>query len=72
LKAIVRIGKAPVAAGKGSGGHRYDIVPGNPEASILMYRIQSDDPGIMMPELGRSIVHQEGIELIREWILRMN
>ena len=66
------IGKAPVAAGKGSGGLRYDIVPGNPEASILMYRIQSEDPGIMMPELGRSIVHQEGIELIREWILRMN
>ena len=66
------IGKAPVAAGKGSGGLRYDVVPGHPESSILMFRIQSEDPGIMMPELGRSIVHREGIELIREWILRMN
>ena len=66
------IGKAPVAAGKGSGGLRYDLVPGHPETSILMFRIQSEDPGIMMPELGRRIVHSEGIELIREWILRMN
>jgi uncharacterized repeat protein (TIGR03806 family) len=66
------IGKAPIAAGKGSGGLKYDLVPGHPESSILMYRIESEDPGIMMPELGRSIIHREGIELIREWILRMN
>ena len=60
--------KSPVAAGAGSGGLQYDIVPGNPEESILVFRMLSDDPGIMMPELGRSLVHQEGIELIEEWI----
>lgn len=65
------VGKAPVAAGKGSGGLLYDVVPGKPEQSILQFRISSNDPGIMMPELGRSIAHQEGIELIRQWILEM-
>jgi uncharacterized repeat protein (TIGR03806 family) len=60
--------KAPVAAGAGSGGLLYDIVPGKPDESILVFRMLSDDPGIMMPELGRSLIHQEGIELIEEWI----
>ncbi len=65
------IGKAPVAAGKGSGGLLYDIVPGKPDESILFYRINATDPGVMMPELGRTIVHKEGVELIREWIFSM-
>ena len=63
--------KAPVAAGKGSGGLKYDIVPGKPDESILVYRMESNDPAIMMPELGRSIVHKEGVELIKEWVRRM-
>lgn len=62
------IGKPPVAAGRGSGGLQYDIVPGHPEKSILYYRITSTDPGIMMPELGKKLVHEEGVSLIREWI----
>lgn len=62
------IGKPPVAAGKGSGGLKYDIVPGEPEQSILYYRIASTDPGVMMPELGRSVSHEEGLTLIKEWI----
>ena len=66
------IGKKPVAAGKGSGGLLYDIVPGAPEESILLYRMESLAPGVMMPELGRSSVHQEGVELIRTWIEEMD
>jgi uncharacterized repeat protein (TIGR03806 family) len=60
--------KRPVAAGRGSGGLDYDIAPGDPEKSILIYRMNSVDPGIMMPELGRSTIHTEGVELLREWI----
>lgn len=63
--------KAPVAAGKGSGGLKYDIVPGKPDESILVFRMESNEPAVMMPELGRSIVHREGVELIREWIREM-
>lgn len=36
--------------------------------SILLYRMKSEDPGMMMPEIGRSIVHQEGVALIEEYI----
>jgi uncharacterized repeat protein (TIGR03806 family) len=60
--------KSPVAAGKGSGGKSYSIVPGKPDESILVYRMESTEPGIMMPELGRTMVDEEGLELIREWI----
>lgn len=60
--------KTPVAAGKGSGNRKYGIVPGQPDSSILVYRMESDDPGEMMPEFGRVIVHKEGIQLIKEWI----
>ncbi len=65
------VGKAPVAAGKGSGGLLYDIVPGKPDESILQFRIESLHPGIIMPELGRSTTHEEGVELVRKWIREM-
>ncbi len=60
--------KSPIAAGRGSGDRLVDIAPGRPEDSILLLRLESIDPGIMMPELGRSIVHREGVALVREWI----
>ncbi len=62
------IGKRPVAAGRGSGGGAFDIAPGNADASILIYRMESIDPGIAMPELGRTTVHKEGVALLRRWI----
>jgi len=64
--------KAPVAAGRGAGKDLpFDIVPGKPERSILVYRMDSQDPGVMMPELGRSLIHREGVALIREWIQQL-
>ena len=63
--------KKPVATGRGSGGHEFSISPGKPEESILLYRMISIDPGVMMPESGRSLSHQEAIEMIREWIDKM-
>jgi uncharacterized repeat protein (TIGR03806 family) len=63
--------KAPVAAGKGSGGRQYSIVPGQPDKSILLYRLESSDPSEMMPELGRKTTHVEGAALVREWIKAM-
>jgi len=63
--------KTPVAAGRGTGGHEFGIVPGDTEHSIMMFRVRSQDPGIMMPELGKRMIHDEGVELIREWIAAM-
>lgn len=60
--------KPPIAAGKGSGDFQYDIVPGKPEESIFIYRVGSVDPAIRMPELGRTIVHEEGLALLTQYI----
>ena len=64
--------KPPIAAGRGTGNNKYNIVPGKPGESIMIYRINSTDPGIMMPELGRQLIHREGLSLIRQWIEEMN
>ena len=63
--------KSPVAAGKGSGGRRYDIVPGKPDESILMFRIETEEPGARMPNLARNLAHAESNDLIRAWIESM-
>ncbi len=63
--------KTPVAAGGGAGELLYSIRPGAPERSILLYRMASSEPDEMMPELGRSLVHEEGVALIRDWIAAM-
>ena len=37
----------------------------------MIYRLNSLDPGISMPEVGRSIVHDEGVALLSQWIAEM-
>ena len=63
--------KRPVAAGRASGGFDFAIDPGHPERSILLHRMQSLDPGVMMPELGRQTVDTRAVALMREWIAGM-
>ena len=60
--------KPPVAAGQGSGGLKYDVVPGDPDGSIIPYRMSSTVPAIAMPQIGRSVVDPAGVQLVREWI----
>ncbi|MCB9185734.1 MAG: hypothetical protein H6601_03225 [Flavobacteriales bacterium] len=64
--------KTNVAAGRGGGQYMYDIAPGQPDSSIIVYRMESTDPGIMMPELGRKLVHEEAMQVIRQWISDMD
>jgi hypothetical protein len=71
LRAAFGVNKPPVAAGIGSGGRLVDIVPGRPDESILVYRIASAHPGVMMPELGKRLVHEEGVALVRRWVAAM-
>ncbi|MBK6610894.1 MAG: hypothetical protein IPI59_05345 [Sphingobacteriales bacterium] len=60
--------KTPVAAGKGTGNLKYAIVPGKPDSSFMAYRMNSLEIEIAMPELARSVVDEEGVALVREWI----
>lgn len=60
--------KTPVAAGFGAGSHTFDIYPGDADASILLYRMETNEVGAAMPEIGRVSIHKEGVALIRDWI----
>jgi uncharacterized repeat protein (TIGR03806 family) len=63
--------KVPAAAGPGTGGFSYAIVPGHPEESIMVHRMASTDPEIKMPELPSLLADDFGVDLISEWIAAM-
>lgn len=60
--------KIPAAAGFGTGGRPVAIWPGDPERSIMTFRMASTTPGEKMPELPTVLSHTEGVALIEEWI----
>jgi uncharacterized repeat protein (TIGR03806 family) len=62
------IGKRPVAAGRGSGGRMVAILPGDPDGSIMVHRMESNEPGVMMPQFGRTVSHAEGAALVRAYV----
>ncbi len=64
--------KTPVAAGKATGDRLFDVVPGQPNASIIPYRMASTEVGVMMPELGRTTADRKGVALIRAWIASLH
>jgi uncharacterized repeat protein (TIGR03806 family) len=63
--------KSPVSAGGGAGGLDFDVIPGDALHSILAYRMNSVEPGTAMPELARTVIHKEGVVLIKQWINEM-
>ncbi|MBK8251105.1 MAG: hypothetical protein IPK82_00350 [Polyangiaceae bacterium] len=64
--------KESAAAGQGTGGHTFDIVPGAPDESIIVFRMSSTDPDIKMPELPNRVPDKKGVALIKEWIGAMS
>ncbi|MEM7085823.1 MAG: Ig-like domain-containing protein [Bacteroidota bacterium] len=44
------------------------ITPGDPENSVLHFRVSSVEEQYRMPLLGRTLQHEEGVALIEEWI----
>lgn len=63
--------KRPGSAGEGTGGLTYDLVPGDPDNSILLFRMETVDLGAIMPLIGRSLQDKEAVALIRRWIAAM-
>jgi uncharacterized repeat protein (TIGR03806 family) len=71
VNATYGICKGPTASGtEGRGGRQFDIVPGSADDSILIYRIgpEATTPAAKMPPLARSVVHDEGVEVVSQWI----
>ncbi|HEV8320282.1 MAG TPA: SO2930 family diheme c-type cytochrome [Myxococcota bacterium] len=60
--------RTPFSAGNGTGGRLFDVVPGMPDASIMVYRMETTDPDIHMPELPVQLVDPDGVALVRDWI----
>lgn len=62
--------KRPIAAGAGALGKLWDIDPGRPLESILLLRmaVGGEEPGVMMPEISKSLVHDPGVQLVSDWI----
>ena len=48
--------------------HTHIVKPGNLDKSLLFYRISSDIDGVRMPLLGRTLVHEEAVQLFDDWI----
>ncbi|WP_256867412.1 Ig-like domain-containing protein [Winogradskyella forsetii] len=48
------------------------IEPGDARNSVLHFRLSSLEPSTRMPLLGRSLRHNEGVDLIEEWIDSLN
>lgn len=44
------------------------IKPGNKDRSMLYYRLNTTNEGYRMPLHGRTIIHEEGVALIEQWI----
>jgi uncharacterized repeat protein (TIGR03806 family) len=68
----VGICKAPAAAGPATGGYKFDIDPGSPETSIIVYRMSSTQTQVAMPQIERSVVDVQGVGLVTEWIAEMD
>jgi uncharacterized repeat protein (TIGR03806 family) len=45
-----------------------EVLPGNPDGSRMVSRMSATSGTRVMPRIGRSVVHEEGVALIREWI----
>jgi uncharacterized repeat protein (TIGR03806 family) len=54
------------------GAFTYIITPSNVNRSALPFRLQSVNPTTRMPFLGRTIVHEEGLQLVKDWINTLN
>lgn len=63
--------KRPVAAGRGAGDLEFSVLPGHPDKSIIVYRMNSAEPGIAMPELGKSRIDHAGVAVVRRWIAEL-
>lgn len=61
--------KMPASAGGATCGKQFDVVPGEPDDSIIICRVSSQIGKVKMPPLGRNLVHTEAVDLLTQWIM---
>ncbi|MFO0755465.1 MAG: hypothetical protein U0359_03185 [Byssovorax sp.] len=60
--------KVPASAGGGTCGLGFDVVPGHSDQSIVVCRTGSLDAKVAMPPVGHRLIHDEGVQLLKDWI----
>jgi uncharacterized repeat protein (TIGR03806 family) len=50
----------------------YVIHAGDADHSELIYRLNTNEGSEMMPIIGRTLIHDEGVQLVKDWINSMN
>ncbi|TVV44043.1 SO2930 family diheme c-type cytochrome [Thalassolituus sp. C2-1] len=61
-------GACAVPVSGASAGSTWIIVPGDSSQSLLYNRMNTTKAGLIMPPLGRAVIHTEGTALIKAWI----
>lgn len=46
----------------------YIVTPSNINRSVMHFRLNSTEENMRMPLLGRTLVHEEGVQLLEDWI----
>jgi len=64
--------KKPLAYSLTAAGYKYDINPGSPQSSILLYRMNTTLTGDIMPVVGRQTIHTEATSMVGDWIRQLN
>lgn len=57
-----------VVGGSSNDGRSYNLTPGDDTDSIVPFRASTEESGMQMPPLARSIAHTEGVAVITDWI----
>lgn len=52
--------------------HPYVIKAGDANQSEIIYRLDTTEGSEMMPIIGRTLIHTEGVQLIKDWINSMS
>ncbi len=63
--------KKPLAYSLTEPGYRYDVNPGSPQTSILLYRLNTTLTGDIMPVVGRQTIHSEATSMLADWIRQL-
>lgn len=67
LAATKSCDQRPIKGSMGLGPQARIVAPGNPELSMLLFRMKLEGAG-RMPEVGSLVVDQAAIDLLSEWI----
>lgn len=51
-------------------GQHY-ILPNHPELSLIYHKMNINTSGLLMPPVGRSIINQEALNMMHQWIMNL-